>query len=90
VPKERLRRLVLKELADNSLDTGADVRVGELDGGSYFVEDDGNGIDPEEVTRLFSISRRSRQWAARRRRRGAGFRGIARRHHPQSTSRSAP
>jgi hypothetical protein len=57
VPKERLRRLVLKELADNGLDTGARVRIGELPDGGYFVEDDGNGIDPEEVARLFSIAR---------------------------------
>jgi Histidine kinase-, DNA gyrase B-, and HSP90-like ATPase len=57
VPKERLRRLVLKELADNGLDNDARVRVGELTGGSYFVEDNGTGIDPEEVARLFSIAR---------------------------------
>jgi DNA topoisomerase 6 subunit A-like protein len=57
VPKEWLRRLVLKELADNGLDNDADVRVGEVPGGGYFVEDDGTGIDPEEVARLFSIDR---------------------------------
>ena len=57
VPKERLRRLVLKELADNGLDNGAAVRIGELPGGRYFVEDDGTGIDPEKVARLFSIDR---------------------------------
>ena len=59
VPKSKLRRLVLKELADNGLDTGAEVKVGELEGGGYFVEDNGGGIDgtPEEVARLFSIAR---------------------------------
>jgi Topoisomerase 6 subunit A/Spo11, Toprim domain len=56
VPKQRLRRLVLKELADNGLDNDADVRVGDLPGGGYFVEDDGNGIEPEEIARLFSIA----------------------------------
>ena len=58
VPKSNLRRLVLKELADNAADTDAQVRVGEHDGG-YFVEDDGSGIDgtPEEIARLFSIAR---------------------------------
>jgi Topoisomerase 6 subunit A/Spo11, Toprim domain len=56
VPKIKLRRLVLKELADNGLDAAANVRVGKLDG-VYFVEDDGAGIDPDEVARLFSISR---------------------------------
>jgi hypothetical protein len=54
----KLRRLVLKELTDNALDTDTKVRVGELDGG-YFIEDEGPGIDgtPEEVARLFSIAR---------------------------------
>jgi Topoisomerase 6 subunit A/Spo11, Toprim domain/Histidine kinase-, DNA gyrase B-, and HSP90-like ATPase len=56
VPKSKLRRLVLKELADNGLDAGAKVRVGENEGG-FFVEDDGPGIDPDEVADLFSISR---------------------------------
>ena len=45
VPKKKLRRLVLKELADNGLDESAKVRVGSLDGGGYYVEDDGPGID---------------------------------------------
>jgi hypothetical protein len=57
VTKERLRRLVLKELADNGLDTGATVSVGALPDGSYYVEDDGPGIEPEQVARLFSIAR---------------------------------
>jgi hypothetical protein len=57
VPAGQLRRLVLKELADNGLDIGADVRVGELPGGKYFVQDDGTGIAPEEVASLFSIGR---------------------------------
>jgi signal transduction histidine kinase len=56
VPKSKLRRLVLKELADNGLDAGAKVRVGENEGG-FFVEDDGPGIDPDKVADLFSISR---------------------------------
>ena len=59
VPKSKLRRLVLKELADNALDTGAHARVGDLPKGGYFVEDDGPGIDgaPDEIARLFSIAR---------------------------------
>jgi len=56
VPASLLRRLVLKELADNGLDPGASVTVGETALG-YFVEDDGPGIDPDEVARLFSIAR---------------------------------
>src|SRR5262245_35100408 len=60
VPKTKLRRLVLKELADNALDESGQVRIGELpDGAGYFVEDDGAGIDgaPDDIARLFSIAR---------------------------------
>jgi hypothetical protein len=59
VPKGRLRRLVLKELADNALDEAGQVRLGELDSGGYFIEDDGRGIDgtPDDIARLFSIAR---------------------------------
>ena len=51
---------MLKELTDNALDEGGQVRVGKLpNGGGYFVEDGGGGIHgtPEEIARLFSISR---------------------------------
>jgi hypothetical protein len=51
-----LRRLVLKELADNALDTETRVAAGEMEGG-YFVEDEGHGLDPHGVARLFSIDR---------------------------------
>src|SRR5215472_8032671 len=60
VERSKLRRLALKELADNALDEGGQVRIGELPNGrGYFVEDDGKGIDgtPAEIARLFSISR---------------------------------
>jgi len=59
VAKSKLRRLVLKELADNALDECGRVRTGELPQGGYFVEDEGRGIDgtPEEIARLFSIAR---------------------------------
>jgi hypothetical protein len=56
VGKADLRRLVLKELADNGLDLGCTVQVGPL-GDGYLVQDDGPGIDPDEVARLFSINR---------------------------------
>jgi hypothetical protein len=59
VAKHKLFRLVLKELIDNGLDEGAEVRIGPLPDGGYFVEDDGRGIDgaPEEIAQLFSIAR---------------------------------
>jgi hypothetical protein len=59
VPKQKLRRLTLKELVENGLDESERVRVGELPDGGYFVEDDGKGIagTPDEIAGLFSISR---------------------------------
>jgi hypothetical protein len=57
VPKHKLSRLVVKEITDNALDEAGNARVGMLDDGGYFVEDDGAGIDPDEVPRLFSIAR---------------------------------
>ena len=56
VALDGLVALVLKELADNALDAGAHVTVGEI-GEGYFIQDDGPGIDPDEVARLFSIAR---------------------------------
>ena len=73
VAKELLRRLVMKELTDNAFDAIAKIRVApkvrvvaldddfdELNEGSdrFLVEDNGPGIDPDEVPRLFSINRR--------------------------------
>jgi hypothetical protein len=71
VAKHRLRRLVLKELADNALDAGGTIRFGlhldhydveDEDGDQvryYFIEDDGPGLDgtPQEIANLFSIVR---------------------------------
>src|SRR5258708_4676904 len=60
VSKDLLPRLVLKELADNGLHNGATGVVRPLpDQGGYVVEDAGTGIDgePEDIARLFSISR---------------------------------
>jgi hypothetical protein len=68
VNRYKLRRLVLKELTDNGLDTGANVEVSQSidinqddsnDDVVYTVTDDGQGIDgtPEEIARLFSIRR---------------------------------
>src|SRR5262249_27140075 len=58
VERGKLRRLALKELADNALDEGVQVRIGELPDDGYFVENDGGGITgtPTELARLFSIS----------------------------------
>jgi hypothetical protein len=57
-----LRRLVLKELVDNALDASATVDAGLLKDDTYFVEDDGPGLDgtPQEIAELFSIQRSMR------------------------------
>jgi hypothetical protein len=61
VPAKLLRRLVLKELGDNALDAGADIRCGEIDDDAdrFFIEDDGPGLDgtPEHIAEMFSIRR---------------------------------
>jgi hypothetical protein len=61
VPANRLRRLVLKELADNALDADGTIGYGLVDGHPdlYFVEDGGPGLDgePGGIASLFSISR---------------------------------
>lgn len=51
-----LRRTVLKELVDNALDAGAHVALNRTDG-VWVVADDGPGLDPAEVPRLFSVNR---------------------------------
>src|SRR5258708_5486754 len=60
VPKRLLPRLVIKEICDNGLDNGAEVKIRSLpENSGYVIEDDGKGIDgaPEDIARLFSISR---------------------------------
>ena len=59
VPARRLRRLVMKEIADNGLDTGTGIEAGQIDDHVFYVADTGSGIDgaPEDIARLFSIAR---------------------------------
>jgi hypothetical protein len=91
-----LRRLVLKELANNGRRRH---QLGAIDEDHYLVEDDGPGLDgmPEEIASLFSIKRPmhsgkllrvSQPGGARKRppRRGgchAGIQWDAGRYHPQ-------
>jgi hypothetical protein len=76
VPKNLLSRLVLKELADNGLDNGAEVTVQSLpDKSGYVVGDDGTGINgvpedpaaPEWVRLLGSTGRAYARWRGGRR-----------------------
>lgn len=59
VPGYRLRTLVAKELTDNALDAAGGCKIGYLDGGGFFITDNGPGIasDPQDIARLFSINR---------------------------------
>ena len=61
VPQGRLRRLVMKEVADNALDAGARMTWGFVPDSEdlHFIEDNGPGLDgtPEEIASLFSIRR---------------------------------
>ena len=53
---EDLRKVVLKELVDNALDTGAGVSLEHADG-VWIIADDGPGLEPAEVPRLFAVDR---------------------------------
>jgi hypothetical protein len=59
IPVQRLRRLVVKELTDNALDTGAAVRFYHDREGTLVIDDDGPGLEgsPTEIAALFSIRR---------------------------------
>ena len=51
-----LRQIVLREIVDNALDAGADATL-ERDGGAWVISDDGPGLDPADVPRLFAVNR---------------------------------
>jgi hypothetical protein len=53
---EHVRKLVLRELVDNALDAGAHATL-ERDGETWIIADDGPGLDPDDVPRLFSVNR---------------------------------
>jgi hypothetical protein len=51
-----IRQIVLKELVDNALDAGASVTL-ERDGDTWVVSDDGPGMDPADVPKLYAVNR---------------------------------
>jgi len=58
VPQESIPSLVVKELVDNALDVGSTCELDlmpEING--FYVHDSGEGIAPEELRELFSVSR---------------------------------
>lgn len=58
VPKYRVSSLVAKELMDNALDSAKTTcKIGRLSNSGFFVQDDGEGINPERLSEFFSINR---------------------------------
>jgi hypothetical protein len=53
---ENLRQIVLRELVDNALDEGAQVTLKQA-GRGWIIADDGPGLDPVDVPRLFAVNR---------------------------------
>ncbi|PWE55452.1 hypothetical protein DEM27_15470 [Metarhizobium album] len=56
-PKHLLRRMALKELADNGLDAAPTVTLTTIDDDTFVIQDDGPGIDPAKVAMMFSVTR---------------------------------
>lgn len=52
-----LRKVILKELVDNGLDCGGTVTL-DYENGVWIVSDDGPGINPADVPRLFWVNRK--------------------------------
>jgi hypothetical protein len=53
---EYLRQIVLRELVDNALDAGAQATLRQ-DGQGWIIADNGRGLDPADVLRLFAVNR---------------------------------
>jgi Histidine kinase-, DNA gyrase B-, and HSP90-like ATPase len=53
---EDLRCIVLREIVDNALDAGADAVLHHISD-TWVVVDNGPGLDPADVPRLFSVNR---------------------------------
>jgi hypothetical protein len=58
VTSEYILALVVKELVDNAWDASAsDVTLERREDGAVVVADDGPGIDPDRIARMFSVNR---------------------------------
>ncbi|KJD42489.1 hypothetical protein QD47_27955 [Paenibacillus terrae] len=57
VSRDKLGLLVAKELADNALDHCGHCEVGYVEPNGFYVKDQGEGINPELLPKLFSINR---------------------------------
>lgn len=57
VPKKLIPMLIVKELVDNALDTNTECKFGLLSDNGFYVEDQGQGIEPALLGGYFSINR---------------------------------
>ena len=56
-PVRLMRRMALKELADNAADVSDQVELEQLDADTYRIGDHGPGLDREQIETLFAIDR---------------------------------
>jgi hypothetical protein len=56
-PHGRLRGMILKEVTDNALDTGAAVVLERIDDDTWSVADQGSGLERAQVVRYFAVDR---------------------------------
>ena len=56
-PVRHLRRMALKELADNAADVSEQVELEQLDAATYRVGDQGPGLNRERIAALFAVDR---------------------------------
>lgn len=47
---------MLRELVDNALDAGSDATIEQV-GDAWVIADNGPGLDPADIPRLFSVNR---------------------------------
>jgi Histidine kinase-, DNA gyrase B-, and HSP90-like ATPase len=76
---QTLRPIILREIVDNALDEGANVTM-KREGAAWVIRDDGPGIDPADVPRLFGVNRpllsSKRRRLPKRGMLGNGLRGV--------------
>jgi hypothetical protein len=51
-----LRKIILKEVVDNALDTGANATI-EREGNFWIISDDGPGLESERIPEIFCVNR---------------------------------
>lgn len=57
VPRDKIAALVVKELVDNALDACGSCDINLIDDNGFYVQDEGSGLDPNDLADIFSIRR---------------------------------